>query len=318
LLESRASTLAVALGDDAKVQLDVSFDFSPQSPAPETQKAVKKALVLLERELKRLLAAYRKDMPPQVSLLLEQVEAGLERAGVNERGGTVVTQLRLDTNPNTLTAGLQTLVSPVFFAVRGSSERTLGANNLRQIALALHAYAQDHEGRLPPPAIYGKDGKALLSWRVAILPYLEMNDLYKEFKLDEPWDSAHNIKLLERMPQVFTVTKHKAETHYQVLVGTGAAFEGAKGISLSDFPDGSSNTILVVEASPAVPWTKPADVTFDPKGPLPRLGGPFPDGYHIALVDTTIHFLRSADPEVLRGMILRNDGRGAEWEKIKK
>ena len=64
----------------------------------------------------------------------------------------------------------------------------------------MHNYREAH-GRFPAPAIQGKDGKPLLSWRVAILPYLEEDGLYQSFKLDEPWDSPHNKPLLERMPR---------------------------------------------------------------------------------------------------------------------
>ena len=80
--------------------------------------------------------------------------------------------------------------------------------NLKRIGLALHNY-QSAEGHFPAAAITGKDGKPLLSWRVAILPYLEdydgrgCEDLYKAFRLDEPWDSPHNKPLLARMPAVF-------------------------------------------------------------------------------------------------------------------
>ena len=53
--------------------------------------------------------------------------------------------------------------------------------------------------------------------------------LYKEFKLDEPWDSAHNIKLLAKMPAVFAApgitTKEPFTTFYQVFTGREAAFD---------------------------------------------------------------------------------------------
>ena len=49
-------------------------------------------------------------------------------------------------------------------------------------------------------AIADSTGKPGLSWRVAILPYLEQDTLYKQFKLDEPWDSPHNKKLIRQMP----------------------------------------------------------------------------------------------------------------------
>src|SRR5262249_50595397 len=71
-------------------------------------------------------------------------------------------------------------------AVPGSPQRTGVANNLKQIGVAFHNYLSNH-GAFPASAIYGKDGKPLLSWRVALLPYLEQEALYREFKLDEPW-----------------------------------------------------------------------------------------------------------------------------------
>ena len=80
--------------------------------------------------------------------------------------------------------------------------------NLKRIGLALVNF-QSAEGQLPPAAITGKDGRPLLSWRVAILPYLEdydgrsCDDLFKAFHRDEPWDSPHNKALLERMPAVY-------------------------------------------------------------------------------------------------------------------
>ena len=36
-----------------------------------------------------------------------------------------------------------------------------------------------------------------------MLPHLRQHDLYKRFHLDEPWDSEHNKKLLEKMPEIF-------------------------------------------------------------------------------------------------------------------
>jgi hypothetical protein len=43
----------------------------------------------------------------------------------------------------------------------------------------------------------------LLSWRVAILPYIGEADLFAEFDLTKPWDAAPNLALLNRMPEVF-------------------------------------------------------------------------------------------------------------------
>src|SRR6516165_8316569 len=62
------------------------------------------------------------------------------------------------------------------------------ANSLRNIGLALHNYQSVRKGRLPPPVVKDKNGRPLYSWRVLLLPYLEHEPLYKQFKLDEPWD----------------------------------------------------------------------------------------------------------------------------------
>src|SRR5262249_16425317 len=117
--------------------------------------------------------------------------------------------------------------------------------------------------------------KPLLSWRVVLLPFLEEKDLYEQFKLDEPWDGPHNRELMQRMPKCYRVggmnLQDPPDTFYQVLIGKGTAFE-RDGLRLShDFPAGTDNTILVVDASVAVPWTKPEDVIVDDTPLLPKL-----------------------------------------------
>jgi hypothetical protein len=99
-------------------------------------------------------------------------------------------------------------------------------DNLQQIAAAMHNY-YDTYGYLPPAAVYGKNGKPLLSWRVLLLPFLDQNELYRQFHLDEPWDSAHNKKLLAQMPRVYRIPgqKDKNATFYQVFVGESTIFE---------------------------------------------------------------------------------------------
>ena len=73
---------------------------------------------------------------------------------------------------------------------------------MKQLAMAFHTFA-DANGSFPAAYTADKDGKKLLSWRVAVLPYLGEKELFEEFHQDEPWDSEHNQKLIERMPEVF-------------------------------------------------------------------------------------------------------------------
>jgi hypothetical protein len=197
-------------------------------------------------------------------------------------------------------------------AVPATPERAGIANNLKQIGLAMHRYHDKHRA-FPTAAIYGKDGKALLSWRVALLPYLGEEALYKEFKLDEPWDSPHNKKLLVRMPAVYGVPgvdlKHR--TLFQVFTGPGTMFEGTKPTRLQDVTDGTANTILAIESGTPVPWTEPADLTYDAKQPLPKLGAIFENGYHALMADGSVRLLpRAISERILRLAIVRNDGVG--------
>jgi hypothetical protein len=183
----------------------------------------------------------------------------------------------------------------------------------------MHNY-HDGQGRLPPAVVYGKDGKALLSWRVLILPYIEQRELYEQFKLDEPWDSAHNLRLLCKMPAAYAPPPGKASkvpanhSVCYVFVGKGAAFEGREGLRISqDFPDSTSRTFLIVEAGYPVPWTKPEDLAYDPNGPLPNLTCLFRDGFRAAAADGSIRFIpKSISEASLRAGITRNGNEAIE------
>jgi uncharacterized protein (TIGR03067 family) len=204
-----------------------------------------------------------------------------------------------------------------------AAQKTISVNNLKQLTLAMHNY-NDVYKRLPGPALVDKKGKPLLSWRVAILPFIEQGRLYQQFKLDEAWDSPHNKKLLAKMPRLYTPVRGKTKephaTYYQAFAGPGTAFEPGKPLRIpGDFPDGTSNTIMVVEAAEAVPWTKPADLPYDPKKALPKLGGLFPDGFHIALMDGSVRWVsRPFDERLFRLAITRNDGQPIDLNKLSK
>jgi len=192
-----------------------------------------------------------------------------------------------------------------------------------QLALAMHNYNDTH-GKMPPAVVYGESGQPLYSWRVLLLPFLEQQELFDEFHLDEPWDSPHNIQLLPRMPATYAPPPGKQwnvppnHTVMHVFVGKGTAFEGPDGLRLSaDFPDGTSNTILIVEAGEPVPWTKPDEIPFDPNGPLPELRLLFKDGLRVGMADGSTWWIQPSriSDETLRAAITRNGGEtlGTDW-----
>jgi hypothetical protein len=195
--------------------------------------------------------------------------------------------------------------------------------NLKQIALATINYADVNNGQLPRD-ITDKDGKVLLSWRVQILPYLEQDKLYKKFKLDEPWDSKNNRELVEKMPDLFSsprvAVKNKGFTVYQGFAGPGALFEPGKKLRFpASIPDGTSNTIMAVESTMAVPWTKPADLPFDLKKDLPDFGKAFGAKPLAVLCDGSVRTLnlKKLTPETLKAAITIAGGEvlGADWDE---
>jgi hypothetical protein len=199
------------------------------------------------------------------------------------------------------------LLLPAVQSAREAARRAQCTNNLKQIGLALHNYHEAQKA-FPPAAIRGADGKPLLSWRVAILPYLGEESLYKEFKLDEPWDSPHNLALVARMPAAYVCPSGSAatgETGYQAITGPRAVFEDGAARSIADIIDGTSNTLMVVESKVFVPWTKPEDLPGEAIATM--AGSRHPGGFHALFADGAVRFLKSTVAEAtLRAMTTRN------------
>src|SRR5262249_12672308 len=113
-------------------------------------------------------------------------------------------------------------------------------------------------------------------------------------------------------------TQEPYSTFYQVFVGPHAAFEKHRGLGIASFTDGTSNTILIVEAGSAVPWTKPEDLHFAADEPIPQLGGLFPGLFHAAFADGSVQALsKKGDAEMLARAIMRDDGNVLDLERLR-
>jgi hypothetical protein len=299
---ARAELFTLTADVASDVQFDLRVQYADADAAADAEKAARNGLEMARQQLgvaraeleKRLLAP--SDGPAKISELPEAA-AMLFGLGAIGQYDEILRTLPLQRQDNRLrlamtvpignattgvfaTSMMVGMALPAVQKVRESGSGARAQNNLKQIALALHNYNDAYQGQLPAHAIYSKDGKKpLLSWRVAILPYVEQDALYREFHLDEPWDSEHNKKLIPKMPQVYLApnappAKEPGLTHYQVFVGGGAVWErGPQHPGLPrTFVDGTSNTIMVAEAAEPVIWTKPDDLTYDPAKPLPKLG----------------------------------------------
>jgi hypothetical protein len=197
-------------------------------------------------------------------------------------------------------------------------------SNLKQIGLAMHGF--EIATNSLPRGIYGPDGKTLgLSWRVSLLPYLESEEygtLYKQFKLDEPWDSEHNKRLIAQMPKVYAPPGRGSadgRTYYCAFEGKDALMQPVqgqgipgtlpRGATFSRISDGISNTLMVVEAGEPVVWTKPDDIPFDKDKPVPRLGGLFPQLTNVVMCDGAVRFIKRDTPEAVLKALITPAGR---------
>lgn len=191
-----------------------------------------------------------------------------------------------------------------------AAHRTQSMNNLKQIAIAMHNY-HDTNGHLPPPVVKGEKGQ-VHSWRVALLPYIEGEAVYKKYRFDEPWDSEANKALIPLMPEAYRLPGDKlenGETPYQVVVGDRTMFPKVdRAIGFRDIIDGTSNTIMTIETNPKVIWTKPDDMTYDLKK-LAELGKIYKGGYVVGMGDGSVKFISSAiDEDLLKNLLMRDDG----------
>ena len=252
--------------------------------------------------------------------LVEQDEF-LEKLQFQAKGNAVALSAKL--SPVHVQSGLAVsavlggMMVPAIQKVRDAADRMTSQNNLKQIGLALHNY-HDAMGALPPAVVRDKNGKALYSWRVLILPYLEQDVIYKNWKKDEPWDSPHNKPLSDVVLKVYTLPGNpdgiSNRTPYRVFIGKGTGFEElkgqpSKGIRFADITDGTTNTIAVVEATETVPWAKPEELDFVAGKALPPLGPPWRDEFNALLFDATVRFIpKTIKPQSLQAMITRNGG----------
>jgi hypothetical protein len=236
-----------------------------------------------------------------------------------ERSGARITLFRIDPSQGeshqlvyvAVIGVLVALLLPAIQAARMAARRNQSMNNLKQIMLGM----LNHEsaiGKYPAHAIYGPDGTSLLSWRVSLLRFMENGELYKEFHLDEPWDSEHNKALIPKMPAYLLAPNSEhliadGLSNYLASVGPGALMNGtADGTNIRNVNDGTSNTIAVVEVSDerAVPWTKPEDFTPDAANPVAGLGVA-PNGFLAGFCDGHVQWIDSmmVDHDAFRAML---------------
>lgn len=319
LLEAQSATFIVNL--EKETRLHIRLDYAKEDDAKAGDKALKETLELartgLGEGIKQLEGQLKKpseepglqELPQNFGILLglgiiREIDTLLKDAKVEQKGTTVRLPLNYQglASSNMMTASLFGITvlgskaSRTFSTVGsalGGDGRNPNEEHLKKIAEALEKYHKD-KGTYPPSAIYDKEGRPLLSWRVALLPYMDQEGLYKEFKLDEPWDSLHNKKLLKKLPDALRAPTHhdRFKTVDLVLTGPGMAFSGKKGVKKADVP-GKAALLISASGDNAVYWSKPLDLTYVENKPLPELFGKYGfQSIHVLQANGTYRTLR--------------------------
>lgn len=281
LLADDVHYLSVLLTCPPDWQLRVTADTANEQTAEQLEQAIQASWGLLAQQLTNGPAA--EVFQPAIDIL-KRTEGSL--APMRYGSKLEVTASHDDPEIVELTAAV--LVPPIE-AAREAARRNARLNNLKQLALAMFNF-ESAIGSFPAAeAFLDRNGKPLLSWRVAVLPFIDRQMLHKQFHFDEPWDSPHNLTLLKQMPDVFKDSAHpelaaEGKTTYLVPTHPQSAFPPANGeavkkttkfvgqevylapgTELRDITDGTSLTLMIVQVPPelAVPWTKPADWEVD-------------------------------------------------------
>jgi hypothetical protein len=295
---------------DEGLRADARLTFAGEAEAGAGAGAAQGVLDLAGKQLGAALPVLAKDADAgKVVAVLTDVADALKSSRAERTGATVKASAKTALDPAKAASALADGSRMMDKAMR----RVRLANAMTELTLGSINYADAHNGNMLPAAAIDKSGKPLLSWRVLILPYIGKEDLYKEFHLDEPWDSDHNKKLLEKMPALFAPSNSEAfkkhETYFQALVGKDTVFDGTPLRFPASIPDGTSQTIMYIEAAKSVPWTKPEDVPFDGGALLPKLGGLTKTGFLVGLCDGSVRFFpMTIKEDNLHAWVTRSSG----------
>jgi len=290
----------------------LGFDPSSLNAKLVIQSASPEAAQRLATNLPRMLPSVYQATPVlQRVVPHETVLALLDTAPIEVVGEQIL--VRVD-RPESRRA-LATLVVAAAGAFRDQAGRNADMDRFKKILLAMHNYHDTYRSFPPREEARDQQGKTGLSWRVHLLPFLDQRELYGTFRLDEPWDSAHNRPLLARMPDVYKSRMPNVasgQTTFLAPVGEDTVFGGPKAIRFQDITDGTSNTAVLVEVKPerAVPWTAPQDYTFDPETPAAGLQTGIDGRFLAGWADGSVHQLRSqASADAILRLFRKSDGK---------
>jgi prepilin-type processing-associated H-X9-DG protein len=213
--------------------------------------------------------------------------------------------------------GLVALLLPAVQSAREAARRISCQNNLKQIGIALHNYHDTYK-TFPAPYIADANGNRMHSWRMAILPFVESQAIYDAYNFDEPWDSPANSALHGIQPTFYHCPSDStSRCNYFVIDVPDGLFEGGQWNKLANVVDGTSNTIMVVEATGAnTHWMEPYDLDQQAlRQPInstangTTISSVHPGGAMVLFADGSVEFLsEQMTQNLLQAVITKSGG----------
>jgi hypothetical protein len=293
-----------------------------QEAAPRVRDTAAALVVMVRNSLRAYSGHTSGTAPDQEAAILKRIMAEADRA---------LATAEFTSKDNDVYATLQTAIStddtmklamtllPSVENARAAARGNQSMNNLKQLALAMHIY---HDIYKVLPTAVGhtyrvgnetRTSKFPHSWRIDVLPFVEQQSLYDKYHFEEPWDSEANQEFAKQMPIMFRspfdTDQQSTNTSYFVFTGDAAMFPLEKGAKFSQVKDGTSKTLMLVEAKKPVPWTKPEDITYTADGPVPKIESWMPGRLLVAFADGSARPISDTiDEATLRALITKAGG----------
>ena len=293
-LIDNTKSLTVTSSMSSENLLTVIAEANSDSDAEELAEGIDALLATYKLVFARMAAQITPQAGPEMQGPLKEVKAVVDSLATIQSGSTV--KLLVE-KPEGFAANLAKLQQAM--AVRANKMARM--NNFRQLALGAHSYESVNQ-KLP----FQIDPESDISWRVRILPYIELNAIFDEMDLDKSLSVAPNSQFAEKMPEIF---------------GLGGSVSGVSWIKskvkgFGDITDGSSNTVMLIENPNGGPWLKNDPLTIDEAVKLVR---GLADGKELIIVlyDCSVHKVSNrVSEETLRNLFDPTDGNrvGKFWD----
>ncbi len=254
-LDSLSMSLDTAAEEVVVAEMDLGDSELAAQIAASSKKQISQFKIIGPLALSAALSGVPDDVSSAVSTLLYGVLGGLK---ITSSDNQVVAKLRL---PNNIADQFQVLLAY-------AGQLQLQEERSESFAVLGNALAEVLEQGYVPPSIedhpewFDADGQSKLSWRVHLLPLLGEAELHAKFKLDEDWDSEHNLELMEEIPEIFQSVEGSSQSSFLGFGGEGMSMASGMLHKPDDLKDDADLTIMLMDVGDrlAVPWTQPIDL----------------------------------------------------------